>query len=417
VDEQDLDGQVVRLWHPWNGESQDVLNQLINQFNAENRWGIRVGTTAFKDLDELWQEVDAARQAGQEPELVVGSFHQILAADQARPMVDLSVYVEDLIWGLTGEEKADFFPAVWQADLSQERRLGLPALRSGQLLYYNKTRAEELGFTDLPKTPEEFQEQVCADAEAVLNDESVENDGKGGWIISTQYATTLGWLKAFQAPVIASSGYGYDFNQPQAREALAFLRSLYDLGCSWLPESDFVENEFAAGDGLVAAGSVTGIPFQTLAFDHLGRQDQWVVIPFPAKNGQAVFPLFGPSFSVMPSSSETQLATWLFLKWLSHPDQQARWVVANGSLPLQRSTLQNLQDYGQSHPQWSQAVDFLESGIFEPPFASWGQVRWALHDVTTQLYRPYFSAEGIPETVKFLQETASQLHKLVQKQE
>ncbi len=417
VEEQDLNGQVVRFWHPWNGEAEATLNQLLNQFNAENEWGIRVEASAFKDLDALWQEVEAARQAGQAPELTAGSLHQILASDHQEPVVDLSAYVDDPIWGLPDGEIADYFSVFWDADISQDRRVGYPALRSGQMLYYNQTRAEELGFSDLPKTSEEFQEQVCADAEAFLNDEDPANDSKGGWIISTQYASTLGWLKAFGAPVVAESGEGYDFNQPETQEALEFLRGLYDLGCSWLPESDFVETEFAAGDGLVATGSVTGIPYQVEAFTKLGIQDQWKVLPFPTSEEQAVFPVFGPSFALLPSTPEAQLASWLFLKWFSQPDPQARWVAANGSLPLQKSTLEKMQDYRQSHPQWSQVVEFLEKGFTEPPFASWGQVRWALHDVTTQLYRSYFSAEGIPETVKFLQETASELHNMAEKSE
>jgi ABC-type glycerol-3-phosphate transport system substrate-binding protein len=415
VEEQDLNGQVIRFWHPWNGEAEAALDQLISQFNAENEWGIRVDATAFKDLDALWLEVEAARQAGQAPEFTTGSLHQILTLDRQEPVVDLSEYIDDPIWGLSGAEIADFFPVFWEADFSQERRVGFPAFRSGHLLYYNQARAEELGFSGPPNTPQEFQEQVCADAEAFLNDEDPANDRKGGWIISTHYASTLGWLKAFGAPVVAKSGEGYDFNQPQTREALEFMRGLYDLGCSWLPESDFVENELAAGDGLAATGSVTGIPYQVEAFARQGNQAQWRVIPFPTSDEQAVFPVFGTSFVLLPSRPEAQLASWLFLQWFSQPDQQARWVSANGSLPLQKSTVEKMQDYRQSHPQWSQAVDLVDKAITEPPFASWGQVRWALHDVTTQLYRSYFNAEGIPETVKFLQETASDLHKMAGK--
>jgi multiple sugar transport system substrate-binding protein/sn-glycerol 3-phosphate transport system substrate-binding protein len=160
---------------------------------------------------------------------------------------------------------------------------------------------------------------------------------------------------------------------------------------------------------------VTGIPYQVEAFARQGNQAQWRVIPFPTSDEQAVFPVFGTSFVLLPSRPEAQLASWLFLQWFSQPDQQARWVSANGSLPLQKSTVEKMQDYRQSHPQWSQAVDLVDKAITEPPFASWGQVRWALHDVTTQLYRSYFNAEGIPETVKFLQETASDLHKMAGK--
>ncbi len=414
VDAEALNGQVVRFWHPWSGESEKVLNELIDQFNAENEWDIQVEPIVFTDIDQLWEQVKTARQAGQAPELIVGNLHQILASDHQEAVVDLAPYIADPIWGLTPDQQADYYPVFLDADLIGGRRVGFPALRSGQVLYYNQTRAQELGFSAPPLTPVELKEQACAAAEANLTDDNLENDGMGGWIISTQYATSLGWLESFGVPVVDEAGTGYQFAGPQTEAAFGFLRELYDQGCSWLPESDFVETEFAAGDGLYATGSVTGIPYQAQAFTDQSRQTEWTVLPFPSPQGKSAFPVFGPSFASLPSSPEAQLASWLFMSWLSKPENQARWVEANGSLPLQKETVKLMLDYKRSYPQWSTAVDFLEKGVFEPPFSSWGQVRWALYDATTQLYRPYFSAEGIPETVKFLQKTAADLHKMAE---
>jgi ABC-type glycerol-3-phosphate transport system substrate-binding protein len=121
-------------------------------------------------------------------------------------------------------------------------------------------------------------------------------------------------------------------------------------------------------------------------------------------------PVFGPSFTLLPSTPEQQLAAWLFVRWLAQPENQARWIESTASLPLRSAALDFLDSYRQSHPQWAAAVEALPYAIAETELLSWAQVRWALQDATTQLYRAYFSADGIPEMLEFLQKTADDLH-------
>ncbi len=230
-------------------------------------------------------------------------------------------------------------------------------------------------------------------------------------IISTHYAGTLGWLNAFGAPVVDPDGTGYSLNTPLVDQALRFLRDLYDRGCAWLPESDFAETEFAAREGLFYTGTVTGIPYQSEMLARQENADTWTVLPFPSVGTQPALPVFGPSYTLLPSTPEKQLAAWLFVRWLTQPENQARWVEATASLPLRGAAQEQLTSYRQSHPQWAAAVDALPYAVAEPALPSWAQVRWALQDATTQLYRAYFTADGIPEMLKFLQETVDDLHK------
>ncbi len=206
-----------------------------------------------------------------------------------------------------------------------------------------------------------------------------------------------------------SEAPGYAFDRIETEEAFQFLRKLYDEGCAWLPESDYVEVEFAEREGLFTSSSMTAIPHQAQAMTQAGNPDSWTALPFPAPDNGGVLPIYGPSYAVLASTPEKQLAAWLLIRWMVQPENDARWVEASGSLPLRASTLSLLEGYRQANPQWSAAVDALSLGVLEPPTASWGQVRWALHDATTQLYRYYFSAEGIPEMVDFLQSTADDL--------
>ncbi len=410
VDPLRLGLQTVRFWHPWQNQAGEAMAALVNDFNSNNEWGITVEAQPFLDLDQLWQETSVALAANQAPDLAVGFGHQALALDAITPLVDMTGYVNDPTWGLSLQDQADFLPVFWNADRAGERRLGIPALRSGQVLYYNQSWAQELGFSTPPTTPEELAEQACAAYQANLNDGNPENDGTGGMIISTQYAGTLGWLRAFEAPVTREDGNGYDLDTPQVDQALRYLRDLYDQGCAWLPESDFAETEFAAREGLFYTGTVTGIPYQSEVMRRQDNGDAWTVLPFPSPGAQPSMPVFGPSFSMLPSTPEKQLAAWLFLRWLAQPESQARWTEATASLPLRAAAQDPLSAYLRANPQWAAAVEALPYAVAEPALVSWAQVRWALQDATIQLYRSYFSADGIPEMLEFLQQTADDLH-------
>lgn len=408
--EEDIRGKSVQLWHPWSGEQARHLEQLVDTFNSSNEWGIKVEATGMGDLDILWSKVSETRASNESPDIAVGYLHQILAEDAVEPIIDLEPFVQDPIWGLSLEEQADFYPVFWEADRIDDRRLAIPALRSAQLIFYNNEWAKELGFDSPPTTPEELAEQACSATQANLEDANTENDGTGGTIISTQYSSTLGWLQAFGAPVVNEDYSSYVFDDPATESAMQFLRQLYEDGCAWLPESEFNEVEFAAREGLFRTETLTAIPLQTLAFTRLSNQDEWSVLAFPSPQGKPAMPVYGPSYTLLSSKPDQQLAAWIFLRWLIQPENEAQWVLANTSFPIRETTLEQIRQTGEMPAQWAEAVDSLFSATSEPAFASWSQVRWALHDATTQLYRSYFTMDGIPEMIDFLQKTADDLH-------
>ena len=123
-----------------------------------------------------------------------------------------------------------------------------------------------------------------------------------------------------------------------------------------------------------------------------------------------VLDVYGPSYIMLTSSPEEQLASWVFVKWLLAPLNQARFIEATASFPLRAATLVHLGDFSQRHPQWRTAVEALPLAQGEPDLASWGVVRWALQDAGVQLFRSYFTIDQIPGLVGFLDRTASDLH-------
>lgn len=414
VDPGQLKGVKIRFWQPWTGETDGAVRALVEQFNLTNEADVEVEMTSYGSQEGLNQAVRAALEEGQPPDLTAAYLFQALNWPIENGLVDLQPYLADSTWGLSEEEQADFYPGFFEAGLAGNKRPGMPALGSAQVLVYNQSWAEELGFDSPPETAEQLAEQVCAAAKANQLDDNPDNDGKGGLILSTQYSSMLGWIAGFGGEINTrglseSEAQEYHFATPQVEEAFSYLRDLYDRGCAWLPEEPYPEDGFANRFGLLAANSVANLPYQARRLQQVGNQDRWTVLGFPGSEGGVVSSVYGPAYEVIPSSPERQLAAWIFIRYMLAPENQARLVQAANGLPARKSALAHLGELQAAQANWSAAQQLSTEARGEPSGASWQKVRWALSDAATQLFRAYFTGDKIPELVKFLDKTAAEL--------
>lgn len=410
VQPSDLQGVRIRFWHVWTGEMGALVDSQVEAFNAQNEWGITVAAEYQGNLDELDARMVQALEENDLPNIAVAYNYQALAWDGSDLIVNLESFVQDPVWGLTLAEQEDFYPAFWEADVIDGRRVGIPAQRSGQALFYNQSWAEELGFRTPPLAPLQFERQACAAAQEKRQDDDVRNDGTGGYIVEPGYPATLSWIYTFDGRVVDVQRRAYRFDTPETRAAFTFLRELADAGCAWQTEAHLPTTDFAARRGLFAVDSVAGIEDVRRAFEQAGRDDRWTVIPFPSGDGSTPVSVFGPSYILLEGTPQENLAAWLFIRWMVAPENLARQVEAGGLLPLRVSTLTYLESYTRAHPEWRRVVDFLPDARPEPGFASWKTVRWAVEDASTQLFRYYFTLEQVPDLTELLDETANDLH-------
>ncbi len=406
---EDLEGVNLVFWHVWAWESGDALQTLIDEFNITNEYGLRVQAAVYERYSDLNRDLNEALATEERPHLVVGFTNQ-LNRWAARPgtLADFQTYIADPIWGYSPEEIGDFHPAIWEQDVIDGARLGLPAQRTMQVLFYNQTWAEELGYPQPPVTIDDFTEQACAAAGTFFSDEDPTNDGLGGWVIDTSTTTMLGWIAAFGGEI--ENPQGYQFGGEEVTEALAFIKDLYDRGCAWLSANRYPNAELATRQALFISSSLSGLPFQQEAFEQAGSEDEWTVLPFPGLDGQPVVPLTGPSFAMVKTTPAEQLGTWLFVKWLLEPERQARWVTASGLLPSRTSAREALESYESANPQWGRALSLVPFGRSEPRHGSWGVVRWALGDAAEQIYRLGLTLDQLPALQEELDQTAAELH-------
>lgn len=411
VEEEALRGREVAVWHPWFGAEATLFESQAAQFNKINPWGIIISAESKSNYSELYLQTDAALKESANPHLVIALPEHALSWDEH--VTDLNQYVHDPLYGIPTLEMTEYAPAVWSQDEVNGKRYGMPAQRTARFLLYNESWARELGFNSPPQTSSEFEEQACAANRALRNDADANNDSLGGWLIDTHALTPLSWLFGFGSGI--QEQQGYRILTPNNIDTFKYLKQLQQKRCAWVPSPDLsIYDRFASRQALFATAGLEEFVDQSRAFGTFGNQDTWTVLPFPG-NERTAFVVYGSSFIVFNSDEETQLASWLFIRWMLMPENQAKWVQSTGLFPLRTSTLDLLADYSASHSQWAEAVRLLPQGQRYPQLASWRVVKVMMSDAFRDMFdtirHPDLTDGQIPLILRQMDETAQELNK------
>ena len=386
VTDEALKGITIQIWHPWFGVEANLFQSQMDEFNQTNQWGIKVQSTSQLDYNELFQNVGTPLSASNDPQLVIGLPEYALLWNEDGDVVDLTNYVRDPKYGLSDGDIKDIPSIFWDQDEVGGKRLGMPAERSARFLLYNASWARELGFNSAPVTADDFQKQACAAHAAMLKDKDKSNDAMGGWLMDTQPVTALSWLTAFGGGVL--NGNSYHFLTPNNLNAFLFLKQLYDDNCAWITtDPSTVYDAFANRKALFSTASLEDLSDQSRAFGAANNSDEWTVLAFPGNTQSGLF-IYGSSYIVLKSTPEQQLASWLFVRWMLSPENQAKWVETLGLFPLRASSAELLKDYSSSHPQWNAALALLPNAGIQPQLASWRKVQIMLGDGFSYMFRP-----------------------------
>ncbi|MCI0393724.1 MAG: extracellular solute-binding protein [Chloroflexi bacterium] len=411
----DPSGQSIVWWHNHSGSREEQLIPLVQRFSDENACGITVEPQNQGSYDDIRDKFNASINAGDLPAALIVGYQNDQAFYQLNQgLVDLDAYVSDPAWGLTAEDQADFYASFFNQSIHpvfDNQRLGFPPNRSMEVLFYNQTWLEELGFDGPPETPEEFREMACAGAEA-------NGDGTGGYILRDDASAVASWTYAFGGDVLTEDGTGYVYNSDATVDALLFLKQLYDDGCAYFLPADvgFPNPEFAARRGIFAQGSSSGIPFYAgdvaTAAEEAGREpDEWGVAAIPHTTPDPVQNIYGGDIMITANTPEQQLAGWIFIKWFTLPEIQAEWDIISGYFPTRQETNEFLGDYVDENPQWGQARDLLPYSYYEPQLISYTGVRDAAQAAFNEIMQlpAGASRDDVKAILDELTETANEL--------
>ncbi len=403
-------GQTITWWHNHSGSREEGLAGLVQAFNDTNECGITLIAENQGGYDDIRDKVNSSLNAGELPAALIVGYQNDQAFYQLNQgLADLNTFVNDAYWGLSAEEQADFYAGFFNQSIHpvfDNQRLGFPPNRSMEMLYYNQTWLEELGFSGPPTTPDEFYDMSCAAAEA-------NGDGTGGYILRDDASAVAAWTFAFGGDVLSEDGTGYSYNNDAVVQAMTFLKKLYDDGCAYFFTEGFPNPQFAARKAIFTQGSSSGMPFYlsdvaTTAAEAGREPDVWGVAAIPHTTAEPVVNIYGGDVMITANAPEQELAAWIFVKYFTSPEVQAQWSQISGYFPTRVSSSALLADFlatSEYGAQYQQALDLLPYSAYEPQLISYQAVR----DATQAAFNSIMQGADIQETLDQLTEDANAL--------
>ncbi len=387
--------QVVVLWYPYTRDQEELLLALIDQFNASNEWGITIIGEYAGSSDSLYDEILGRIGSSQLPDVVIAGQHHVAAYAAQGALVALTPYVESKAWGYTSKELDDFFPVALASDRVPQfdDRYGWPLYLALEVLYCNEDRLIELGYTEPPETWEEFAEMACAASDP--------DAGTYGYEFSVDVSTFVDMLLSHGGRMIDEDAGSYAFSSEEGLATVTFIQDLLSRECAVLKTERFgARADFGAGRVLFTIGSTSDLPRYRREVAE-GAGFTWSISHLPTTLPRPKVYVQGPAFSLLRSTPEEQLAAWLFLKWFTEPEQQARWAQTFSVLPVRRSAADFLEDYVVENPRYDIALDFLDDEVaVEPGVVGYGECHEAIEDMLAAVARRGEPAPWLEDTVR-----------------
>lgn len=381
-----LEGVTIQFWHVYSDQQGEDLQAIVDDFNAQNPYGIMVEAFNQGNYGDVEDKMNAGIQSGDLPDVVMAYTNSLADWYSVDSIIDLNPLINDPDYGLTQEQLDDLYPHLKDAGTTPDGAwVAYPMTQSANVLVYNFTWAEELGFDMPPQTSEELKAVSCAAYEDNQT-KGADFNGTGGMVYYPNTTNWLHFLYAFGGNELNADKTAYDFTSEEAVAASMFLLDLKENKCVWQTES-YPNPEQAQRKALITLSSTAGLPYYAAAFEEEGNDDEWGFIAAPGPDGQMAVDAFQQMLGVVPSTPERELASWLFVKWLTSPEIQARWVRAGGYYGTQKSTEALTQDYAEANPVWATGVELAAIGPSEPQtFPAWSSVRRLIGDMAAELY-------------------------------
>lgn len=344
------------------GKAADTIQALTDEYVAAHPDVTIDAVYAGSYQDTITKTLTAVR-GGTPPQLSV-----ILSVDM------FTLIEEDAIIPFDGLVKSDadkawltsFYPAFMDNSMTGGKTYGIPFQRSTPVLYWNKEAFKAAGL-DPDTPPKTWEEQVEFGKKLTKRDANGNVTQWGVRIPSSGFPYWLFQGLTTQNDVILANDDGNktNFDDPKVAEALQYLVDLsgeYGVMQPGIIEWGATPKAFFEGQTAMmwtTTGNLTNVR-DNAPFD-------FGVGMLPA-NKRPGAPTGGGNFYIFKDSSEEQkAASFEFIKWITAPEQAAKWTIATGYVAPRPDAWETpaMKKYVADFPQALVARDQLEYAVAE----------------------------------------------------
>lgn len=328
--ELDPEADVTLTW--WTGqdaEANDILKGLAAEFTEEHpNVTIQVSPGA-SSTDELLTKLSAGFAGGTYPDISYSYGSWASQLEASGRTLDITDQVSD------PEVGWDEFPEAARLTVQPtgEKTIGFPAIVDNISLIYNTELFDAAG---LEYPNEEWSWDDFREAAKALTDPSKNQYGYAYSVSGQEETTWQFWPHLWQegGSILSEDGSEATFNDEAGVRALTFLQEMaVDDKSVYLDQTDVKFGElFAAG----SIGMITSGPWQLYDLNIAGTPYGVTILPGTDGDHQTVS---GPDIWALFDHQDKNREYWAFelMKWVTSAEQDERWNVAIGNLPLRSS--------------------------------------------------------------------------------
>ncbi len=307
------------------GKAATTIDALTTEYVSQSP-GVKIDAVYSGSYQDTITKVLTAARGGNPPQLSV-----ILAVDMFTLIEEEAIVAfEDLI--TTDEERAwmkGFYPAFMENSTTGGKTYGIPFQRSTPVLYWNKEAFKEAGLD--PDTPPATWDEMVSFGKKLTKKDASGNVVQWGLRIPTSgfpYWLFQGLTTQNDVFLMNADGNETYFDDPKVIEALAYLVDLstkHKIMAPGIVEWGTTPKAFFERDTAMmwtTTGNLTNV--------RANAPFEFGVAMLPANKRRGA-PTGGGNFYVFKESSDEQKKASLeFIKWITAPEQAAKWTIATG---------------------------------------------------------------------------------------
>lgn len=399
VKPEELEGITISLKYMAEGKARDKIRDLTTQFNKENSYGIKLQAEEIHNLDESSNINEKNTDL-----LLADSAHLRNFNPDGTLYQNLSAYLNEPKLSLQGENIEPIMPVMLELENINGDYFALPLWTEPAFLFYNKTWAIELGFSETPADLASFAEQVCAAGKANYADKDQSKHGTGGWIVSSVPEDVLSWLLIFAKDGETPGDILRSKSGDVFIDAASWLRNLFDNGCAWTSRVKEPYDYFANRFALFYSGTYSDAKRQLNAFEQSDEHamDNWDLVIYPAKSaGKQIKPrIYANTASIAIINRDDAKKTnagWYFIRWLYEEEHAAELALAAGGWPVQDNERITKLYRNSGEDKLYQTLSYRQYLLKNDADANWITDMLILSDGFGYIFNPSAKPEDIPQ--------------------
>lgn len=312
-------------WHALEDQYTELVNEVVDGFNnSQDLITVKAQYIgAYKDVNEALVSAHAAGTGL--PALCVANTDYVASYGAGGVFEDLDPYI-----AATGYDVDDFSTGLLLSSQCAGKQVAMPFLHSTQIIYYNKTLADEKGIA-VPTNIEEFRTFIEAGKEACGGYGTVV-PGWDQWYFETMYLNE-------GVDIITEDGT-CDLNSEAALGVTNMIKDWCDNGLAY----------FAAGTDASATmrqkfydGEAFSVMHTSSLYNNYVNNCDFEVgmIWYPASSTGDKNSEVGGCVLGIPALNDqaTKNAAWQFLQYLCGKEVNMKWAEGTGYLPTRNSVL------------------------------------------------------------------------------